>query len=272
MSQSYSRDHTEWYTARIVKAMSSDFALSVRVRMAHGSLSRHSSDTQPDTKKLRFNGTPDAHQKPAVCKSFSSSSSRPHANHPRARSDDTDEHIGSKEVVGTLSRILTMVADVTLSSDGMSGRAIGDTTVVHQVVRRIAAKKKSTGQKKSGTEKDKNQESMRHAADSRADKEALACEQRSTCCTTVKSEKSRGRSCWRCERWNKLPRASMVVVCGKEGSYLSVEPARRRGLSITSRRVEASFAGGPRTLKRETEPLEATEAEALLMGPQVVGQ
>ena len=59
---------------------------------------------------------------------------------------------------------------------------------------------------------------------------------------------------------------------GKRDRVFPLEPARQRGLSTTSRRVEASFAGGPRTLERETEPLEATEAEVLLMGPQVVCQ
>ena len=50
---------------------------------------------------------------------------------------------------------------------------------------------------------------------------------------------------------------------GKEGSCLVLEPARLRG-----RRVEASLAGGPRTLRRGTETLEATVAELSLVGPQ----
>ena len=37
------------------------------------------------------------------------------------------------------------------------------------------------------------------------------------------------------------------------GLFPSLELARLRGLSITNRRVEASFAGGRRTLKRGTE-------------------
>ena len=187
--------------------------------MAHGSLSRHFSDTQPDMKKLRFNGTPDTHQTPAVATTFSSSFSRPYPS-----SCTISWHTGSKEVVGTLSRQLTMVDDVTLSSDGMSGRRIGDTTAVHQVV----AKKRNrrVRRKGSGTEKDKDKEAVRHAEDNRVHNEALASEQGSTGCTAVKSSKSRGCSCWRCERWNKLPRASSVVVLEKEGSCLSPGASR----------------------------------------------
>ena len=60
----------------------------------------------------------------------------------------------------------------------MSGRGIGDTTVVNQVVRSTSPPKKKRNRrvrrKGNGTEKDKDKEAMRHAADSRADQEALA--------------------------------------------------------------------------------------------------
>ena len=62
----------------------------------------------------------------------------------------------------------------------------------------------------------------------------------------------------------------MVIVgvgCWKEGRCPALEPARLRGLSITNKRVEASLAGGPRTLNNGTRTLESTRAELLLMGP-----
>ena len=57
------------------------------------------------------------------------------------------------------------------------------------------------------------------------------------------------------------------VGCGKEGECLAREAARLRGLAVTNKRVVASFAGGPRTLKRGTQTPEAAGAELLLLVP-----
>ena len=46
----------------IINAMSSDVALSLRVRDAHERLSHQQSDAEPEMKKVRFDYTPDTHQ------------------------------------------------------------------------------------------------------------------------------------------------------------------------------------------------------------------
>ena len=54
MTQEASRDHREQSRAQIIQAMSSDVALSARVREAHERMSRSVSDAEPSMKNVRF--------------------------------------------------------------------------------------------------------------------------------------------------------------------------------------------------------------------------
>ena len=110
MTQGPSRDHTEQCRTRIMEAMSSDVALSGRVRDAHNRMSRQPSDAETGMKNVRFAQPTAEHGPLAVSTSHtlsttvthggstSSSSSRPLPSVLRARSDDSDERIGSKKL------------------------------------------------------------------------------------------------------------------------------------------------------------------------------
>ena len=133
MTQGPSRDHTEQCRARIVKAMSSDVAVSVRVRDAHERMSRQPSDAELDMKKVRFAeqttenvppGVSTSHTLPTpVAHGGSSSSSAPSQKTPtveHVRLDDSDENTVSKKLQLSKPRDLPsnapMSADVNLSS------------------------------------------------------------------------------------------------------------------------------------------------------------
>ena len=129
-----SRDHTEQSRKRIIKARSSDVALSVRVRDAHERMSRPVSDAEPNMKKVRFAEHTTEHVPPAVATSHtsstpvthggSSSSSAPPQSipiHLHVRPDDSDEHTGSKKLKlsdpDDWPSYTPMSSDVNLSSD-----------------------------------------------------------------------------------------------------------------------------------------------------------
>ena len=61
-----SRDHTEQCGARLIKAMSSDAALGVRIRDAYERMSRQPSCAESDMKKVRFAEPTTEHAPPAV--------------------------------------------------------------------------------------------------------------------------------------------------------------------------------------------------------------